>query len=66
MPKTLIQIEVEHKRGVAPEDICGVLNQLINVGLADAADSAADPNIDNPQAELATELTIGEPTAVSA
>lgn len=65
MPKTTtIQIAVTSEDDVDPSDICGVLNQLIDVGLSDARDTVDDPNLDNPQAKLAVAIEIGEPTAV--
>lgn len=61
---TIIQIEVTSADDVSPEDICSVINQLLNVGLADASDTVEDPNLDNDQAKLAVAITLGEPTAV--
>ena len=63
MKITRILVPVQHPDDVAPDEVAAAINQLLDVCFADAQDTAADPDIDNPDAERAASLIIGQPEA---
>lgn len=61
----LVRVDAPKSEGMPDgEDICGMLNTLINSGLADAQDTVDDPDIENKQAELACAVNIHQPECV--
>lgn len=64
-----ILIEVTHDSKIAPDDVAGYINRMLDVGYADLTDSADDPNIDaamRREYKQITAMTIGVPEAVAA
>lgn len=49
---------VEHPLGVSPDDVCSLLGRMVDVGYADAADTAEDPNLDSEEADTVLRCAI--------
>ena len=65
METTRIIVPVQHADDIAADEVAAAINQLLDVGFADAQDTAKDPDIDNPDAERAAALDIGQPAAAA-
>ena len=64
MRKSLFTIEVSHPDDVMPDEVADALNRMFDDGLADAQDVASDEELNNPDAQLAIKLNIGQPSLV--
>lgn len=58
--KYVFRLEVEAPDNTDADEIGGVLNSLINIGLSDASYTVED-GIESEEAELALKLDIGNP-----
>lgn len=61
MKRFNVTIPVQAPDGTEPSDISGAINQLLDVGLADAQSTVEDPSWESEDAELAVSLEIGQP-----
>lgn len=65
MRTTSIVLEVVHPDEVQPDQVAAAINKLLDVGLADAKDTADDRELDSTDARLALSLNIGQPLATA-
>lgn len=61
MKSTNINFNVKHPSLINPSEVCSLMSKLIDVGLADARDSAEDPDLagECDEAKLVLQLDIG-------
>jgi hypothetical protein len=55
----LVKIKVKVPSDVTTDKALTLLNQMLAVGYDDAVRTADDPDLDNPDAEIASQLSIG-------
>ena len=56
--KRQVTITVECPEEFTQEHVEHLIHECVKIGLADASDSAGDPDIDNPDADDAAQLEI--------
>jgi hypothetical protein len=59
MRTILVKIKVKVPSDVTIDKALALLNRMLTVGYDDAARTADDPDLDNPDAEIASRLNIG-------
>ena len=65
MKTTRIIVPVQHADDMAADEVAAAINQLLDVGFADAQDTANDSELNNPDAQRAAALNIGPPEAMA-
>lgn len=65
MKKVMLQIPVTLADGDEEADVCNLINKVLDVGKADAADTAEDHELENTEAaEIVNRMEIGQPEVV--
>lgn len=59
MRTIVIKIKVKAPIDVTTDKVLALVDQMLEVGYDDAARTADDPELDNPDAEIASQLSIG-------
>ena len=57
-----VLIDILAPDDITDDEVLTAVNQMLDVGAADAKDTAEDEDIDNPDAEVASRLEVGHPT----
>jgi hypothetical protein len=60
MRTILVKIKVKVPSSVTTDKVLALVNQMLAIGYDDAVKTADDPDLDNPDAEIASQLSIGK------
>jgi len=59
MRTIVVKIKVKVPNDVTTDKALALVDQMLEVGYDDAVGTADDPDLDNPDAEIASQLSIG-------
>jgi len=65
MRTVTLQIRVQAPDHITDDDVVDLVNQMLDIGQADANETMDDPDIDNGDAEWAASLEVERPEVVS-